>query len=321
MLQSLAEVGATMAGLLALVAFLAFALGLVGMLFRSSRHRPLKPFVIVCGTSLALVFVFGTISWSLQETSGAAMADGSDGQDFIAAGSPNTGAGEHPVTITRVVDGDTMDISPSVEGFSRIRLIGIDTPEVYFGQQPYGAEASAFVKEQLGGKEVFLELDVQKRDPYNRLLAYVYLSDGRMFNEVLAREGYAQVATFPPNVEYVALFKEAQREAREEGRGLWGLSEEELCRQTDRGNGIGGGSPVCDGADSGADENPEHDPEHQPPTVDPTDDIPPLPSDGNYDCADFGTQAQAQAVYDRDPSDPHYLDGEGDGVPCEDLLP
>lgn len=47
--------------------------------------------------------------------------------------------------------------------------------------------------------------------------------------------------------------------------------------------------------------------------------IPPLPSDGNYDCADFETRAQAKAVLEQDPSDPHYLDGEGDGIPCEDL--
>ena len=47
--------------------------------------------------------------------------------------------------------------------------------------------------------------------------------------------------------------------------------------------------------------------------------IPPLPADGNYDCTDFETQAQAKAVLEQDPSDPHYLDGEGDGIPCEDL--
>jgi micrococcal nuclease len=45
-------------------------------------------------------------------------------------------------------------------------------------------------------------------------------------------------------------------------------------------------------------------------------DIPPLPSDGEYNCADFGTRAQVKAVLDRDPSDPHYLDGDGDGIPC-----
>jgi hypothetical protein len=47
--------------------------------------------------------------------------------------------------------------------------------------------------------------------------------------------------------------------------------------------------------------------------------IPPMPANGNYDCADFETQAQAKAVLERDPSDPHYLDSDGDGLPCEDL--
>lgn len=58
---------------------------------------------------------------------------------------------------------------------------------------------------------------------------------------MLLKEGYAQVVTFPPNVTYVERFEEAQREAREAGRGLWGLCEGQLCWQTHRGNGIGGG--------------------------------------------------------------------------------
>ena len=83
---------------------------------------------------------------------------------------------------------------------------------------------SAFAKRELDGEEVRLELDLQKIDPYGRLLAYVYLPDGEMFNETLLRQGYAQVATFPPNVKYQERFLEAQREAREANRGLWGLS-------------------------------------------------------------------------------------------------
>jgi hypothetical protein len=98
------------------------------------------------------------------------------------------------------------------------------SPEVYFGIQPYGTEASAFAKRELDGEEVGLELDVQKIDPYGRLLAYVYLPDGRMFNEILLEEGYAQVATFLPNVKYKDRFLQVQREAREANRGLWGLS-------------------------------------------------------------------------------------------------
>jgi micrococcal nuclease len=118
---------------------------------------------------------------------------------------------------------------------------------IYFGTQPYGPEASAFAKRWLDGERVGLELDVQKIDPYGRLLAYVYLPDGRMFNETLVRQGYAQVATFPPNVKYQERFLEAQREARAANRGLWDLSAGELCKQTGRGNGIGGG---CSGSES-----------------------------------------------------------------------
>ena len=148
-----------------------------------------------------------------------------------------------------------------------------------------------------------LELDVEKVDPYGRLLAYVYLLDGEMFNEKLVEEGYAQVATFPPNVKYVDRFLEAQREARAANRGLWGLSAEEQCQQTDRGNGIGGG---CLGSE------PEPTPASQ--SASPGSEV-----DSNLDCASFDTHEEAQRVLERDPSDPHYLDGDGDGVACEDL--
>jgi micrococcal nuclease len=86
---------------------------------------------------------------------------------------------------------------------------------------------------------VALEFDVERVDPYGRLLAYVWIPDYSMFNEVLLKEGYAQMATFPPNVKYVERFQEAQREAREANRGLWAPSEVQHCRQRDRGNGIG----------------------------------------------------------------------------------
>jgi micrococcal nuclease len=207
------------------------------------------------------------------------------------------------VAVTKVVDSDTVDISPSVEGNSRVHLIGMDTPEVYFGTQPYGPETSAFTKRELEGEEVRLELDVQKIDPYGRLLAYVYLPDGKMFNETLVEEGYAQVATFPPNVKYQEPFLAAQREARAANRGLWGLFAAELCQQTDRDNGIGGG---CTGSEP---ESPAASQSASPGSG----------GDSNLDCATFATHEQAQRVLKQDPSDPHYLDGNGDGVACEEL--
>jgi micrococcal nuclease len=148
------------------------------------------------------------------------------------------------VTVARVVDGDTVEIIPAVDGLTEVRLIGVYTPETKdprTGVQPYGEEAYRFTASTLEGEEVSLEFDVEKVDRYGRLLAYVWLPDGRMFNEVLLKEGYAPVATFPPNVRYVERFEKAQREAREAGRGLWGLPEGQLCQQTDRGNGIGPG--------------------------------------------------------------------------------
>jgi micrococcal nuclease len=136
------------------------------------------------------------------------------------------------------VDGDTVDVSPEVRGNDTARLIGVDTPE---RGEPLYAEAAEYARESLEGEQVTLELDVEEEDDYGRLLAYVYRSDGSMCNEALVREGYAQVATFPPNTRYLDRFEKAQGEAREAGRSIWGLTEGEACQLRERGNGIGGG--------------------------------------------------------------------------------
>jgi len=147
----------------------------------------------------------------------------------------------------------------------------------------------------------------------SRLLAYVWRPDGSMFNETLVGEGYAQVATFPPNVKYAKRFLAAQQRARETGRGLWSLSEGELCQLADRGNGIGGG---CEPRPSS--EPAQVAPEPAPAPVDSAPD--PSSGGGDLDCGDFATQADAQAVYNADPSDPNGLDGSPeDGVACESL--
>jgi endonuclease YncB( thermonuclease family) len=107
------------------------------------------------------------------------------------------------VMVSKVVDGDTIEIAPAVDGLTEVRLIGVDTPETKdprTGVQPYGEEAYRFTASALEGEEVSLEFDVERTDRYGRLLAYVWLPDGRMFNAVLLEEGYTQVATFPPNV-------------------------------------------------------------------------------------------------------------------------
>ncbi len=149
--------------------------------------------------------------------------------------SPNSKAS---CTVVRVYDGDTFKCKLKNGKEIKVRLIGIDTPESSRNKKAFrdaerssvsverivqmGKKAKSFTKRLLKkGTEVILETDVQVLDRYGRVLAYVYLPDGRMLNEVLVREGYAKVYTFPPNVKYVELFKEAQREARRYGRGLW----------------------------------------------------------------------------------------------------
>ncbi|MGF1473834.1 MAG: thermonuclease family protein [Rubrobacteraceae bacterium] len=158
------------------------------------------------------------------------------------SGAPGRGAVE--VTVSRVVDGDTVEVSPAIAGEEDVRLIVIDTPEVAGapgGAQPYGAEAERFTRRELEGENVTLKFDEEAWDDYGRVLAYLYAPDGTMFNQTLLEKGYAQVATFPPNVRHAGRFEEAQRSARRAEEGIWNLPEARLCRLTDRGNGVGGG--------------------------------------------------------------------------------
>lgn len=126
--------------------------------------------------------------------------------------------------VTRVVDGDTieLDFNGTKE---KVRLIGIDAPESVHPDADKNVEAgkivSEYTKEKLEGKEIALEFDVQERDQYGRLLAYVWV-DGEMYNKHLLSVGYAQVSTYPPNIKYVNDFIEIQRNAREGHIGLWG---------------------------------------------------------------------------------------------------
>lgn len=217
--------------------------------------------------------------------------------------SPDAGAGAaepplHAATVVRTVDGDTFVARLGDGREERVRLIGVDTPESTTRVEPYGREASAFTRRALQGRRVFLELDVQERDRYGRLLAYAWLERPRgreaseirraMFNAVLLTEGYAQLLTVPPNVRYADVFVALQREAREQGRGLWGLE--------DRGSAA---------ARPESRSRPQYD-----------------PAGPDRDCSDFATWREAQAFFEAaggPARDPHRLDGDRDGVACENL--
>jgi len=206
---------------------------------------------------------------------------------FLPDGLQATGSQQlQEALVTRVVDGDTIIVR--MRGSSdRVRLIGVDTPEV---GRPFASEATAFTRRWLQGQQVWLEEDVQLWDRYSRRLAYIWLEQPRdrtlpevrakMFNAIVVAEGYAQLLTIPPNVRYVEVFRVLQTEARENGRGLWQRSRPGQVTR-----------PECD-------------------PVYPDVCIPPPPPD--LDCGDI-PHRRFRVL----PPDPHRFDGDGDGIGCE----
>ena len=147
----------------------------------------------------------------------------------ISARQEATAGRSDRVTVERVVDGDTVIVRLSGRD-ERVRLIGIDTPETVDPRKPvqcFGKQASNRTKALLPkGTPVRLERDVEARDRYGRLLAYLYrATDGTFVNLTLAEEGYAQTLTIPPNVAYADRFAAAVADARRAGRGLWGACQ------------------------------------------------------------------------------------------------
>ena len=161
--------------------------------------------------ALALVAVAGCRSHATRST-GAAAATG----PALAANA----------TVVHIDDGDTIDVR--IGGVTeRVRLIGIDTPETKKPNTPvqcYGHEASAFTAAFLPlGTEVRLERDAEPRDPYRRLLAYVYRAgDGAWLNMELARGGYARQLSIAPNTAHADELGAAVDLARLARVGLWG---------------------------------------------------------------------------------------------------
>ena len=139
--------------------------------------------------------------------------------------------------VAYVVDGDTIAVRID-KTIEKVRLIGIDTPESRKNERAqlqaersnrdiktimeFGKRAKDTLKGLLPkGTELRVEYDVQKRDKYGRLLAYVYRTDNVMINEEMILRGYAQLLTIPPNVRYVERFKRALAKSKKETRGLW----------------------------------------------------------------------------------------------------
>ena len=206
----------------------------------------------------------------------------------------------------KVVDGDTLTIAMGGKNVT-LRLVGLDTPEVVDPRKPvqcFGKEASEKAKQLLSGSSVRIETDSSQGelDKYGRSLAYVYVPanskpEGILVNEYMIREGYGHEYTYNLPYKYQAQFKEAERLAREEKRGLWADNAcTTIANPTTKST-----SPVP---------------------------VPPI-SAGSYECSrnaynctDFTTQTEAQAAFDScggSDNDVHRLDADFDGEVCESL--
>lgn len=122
--------------------------------------------------------------------------------------------------IEKVADGDTVEAT--IRGKrEQIRLIGVDAPEL--GQKPWGKRSRKFLEDLIAasGWQVRIEYDVEQRDKYGRVLAYLWSRDHKLINEEMLRNGYAVLFTFPPNVKHVERLRAAQVIARENKRGIW----------------------------------------------------------------------------------------------------
>lgn len=124
------------------------------------------------------------------------------------------------VFVKSVIDGDTVIL----QNKEKLRYIGIDTPEIDHENkkaEPLGYAAMFFNKKLLGSKKVRLEFDREKRDHYNRILAYIFLMDGTFVNLELLRSGMGTYLHKPPNLKYAGRLLKAQQEAMTAQKGLW----------------------------------------------------------------------------------------------------
>lgn len=216
--------------------------------------------------------------------------------------SPIDGGEARQATITRVVDGDTVEVEFSNGDTDTIRMIGVDTPEtVASNEDPseygipdttqgrdwllnWGDKAKSFAQDELANKNVRVVTDPKgdKRGSYGRLLAYIYYSDGTNFNSELLERGLARRyddSSFTLRSD----FGQVEENAQSENRGLWAFEQQS--------------TPT--------------------PTATPE----PTQPSGDLDCSDFDTHDEAQQFFENhNPSeDPHRLDGNGDGEACESL--
>jgi len=188
------------------------------------RLRPQSKLPLPPAARWPLVLIAAVLAVWLTRSSSVAVRF--TGHSILIAPSRTTDGTLLPVeaTVRRIIDGDTVELADG----RLVRYIGIDTPEVrrrvngrwVMEPEPFALEAAAVNRELVEGKTVRCEYDVQTHDRYGRLLAYIFIGE-TMVNEELVRRGMAQPLTIPPDVRYTERFQRLAREARQANRGLW----------------------------------------------------------------------------------------------------
>lgn len=258
----------------------------------------------------------GTTTTEEDSSSDSEENESSESEETDDSSSTDNGetASETNATVTNVVDGDTIDVQ--FEGSEeRIRLILVDTPETKHpqkGVQPFGPEASEFTTSRLSGKDVTLELGIEERDRYGRLLAYVFLN-GENFNERLLSEGLGRVAVYPPNTEYLDEFRSAEAEAKAAGKGIWsledyvtddGYQEEESSNSNSSDSSSESNSSDSSSSGSSSSDSSSSDSSGSSEEV-------------SYQNCDAVRAADADPIHEGDPGYDTHLDRDGDGIGCE----
>ncbi|MCK4554515.1 thermonuclease family protein [Candidatus Parcubacteria bacterium] len=128
--------------------------------------------------------------------------------------------------VTRVIDGDTIEVKLIDGAIAKVRFIGIDTPETVDPRKPvecFGKEAGEKLKSMIDKKEVTLKRDAinDNKDIYNRLLRYVYLDD-KDINAEMIKQGYAYAyLKYSFDNDKMSSYKDYEKQAREKELGLW----------------------------------------------------------------------------------------------------
>jgi len=280
------------------------------------------PFAII----IAGIFVAGSIyfsnspsdNFSSDNKAVKSATDSVEENNFVESASRTEFTQGNLYKVVKVIDGDTVAVE--INGKKEtIRLIGINTPETVDPRKPvecFGIEASNKAKEILTGKSVRLEADsiVGERDKYGRLLRYVTLEDGTNFNKIMISEGYAYEYTYNLSYKYQNEFKQAEKEAKEAKRGLWG---DGVCENNNT-------FPITTNNSSTIPASTATPIPVIPTTTnDTTNSVSCYCTSNTYNCSDFQTHQEAQDLYNcclqKIGSDIHRLDRDKDGSACESL--